>query len=255
MAKTGAAIGIIVIVIAVLAAAYFMYGNSATHAKAPTTVATTASTTMASTTVSATPIPVMTKFSSSTIMINSNKSSTVMVTAPDKVNITVIIPAGTYAMVGNNMLQSFNFTLATFNIMNLSSPSGYSNQTPAYGFAFEVNGSIDPSISFVNATKAPVHLTTITHYPSTWYSWAYVGGTFNESTSTYTGGKYIAENAWTYNSTTGTMTNTQFYKPIMWVFTVGPAQATAPAPSTNTSVRATTVAPTTTVGGGGYNYP
>ncbi len=253
MAKAGIVIGIIIVAVIAIAAAYYIYGSSASHAKAPTTVATTASTTAASTTINAMPVPVMTKFSSSTIMINPNKSSTVMVTAPDGVNITVMIPAGTYAMVGNNMLQSFNFTLATFNIMNLSSPSGYSNQTPAYGFAFEVNGSISPSISFVNATKAPVHLTTITHYPSTWYSWAYVGGTFNESAGTYTGGKYIAENAWTYNSITGTMTNTQFYKPIMWVFTVGPAQATAPAPSANTSAAASTTQPTTTVGG--YSYP
>ena len=253
MAKTEFIIGAIIVAIIVLAAAYYIYGSSASHAKAPTTVATTASTTAASTTINAVPAPVMKKFSSRTIMINSNRSSNVMVTAPDGVNITVMIPTGTYAMVGNNMLQSFNFTLATFNIMNLSSPSGYSNQTPAYGFAFEVNGNISPSISFVNATKAPVHLTTITHYPSTWYSWAYVGGTFNESAGTYTGGKYIAENAWTYNSTAGTMTNTQFYKPIMWVFTVGPAQTTATAPSANTSAAASTTQPTTTVWG--YSYP
>jgi hypothetical protein len=256
VAKTGIAIGIIIIVVIVIAAVYYV----ATSYKAPTTTtpmvtAATAPTTVAaaSTTVAAT--PKMSTFSKKSETANASKASSVSVTAPDGVNITVTIPAGTYVSINNKSVSAYNFTLATFNIANVGSPPGYPNQTPAYGFAFEVNGQISPSITFVNSTGAPVHLTTLTHYPSTWGSWAFLGGTFNASTGAYTGGSYAIQNAWAYNATSGTMTNTQFYKPVMWIFTIGPSHLAPAAPSTTVAQPSSTTAPTTAGGYGGYGYP
>ena len=210
MANTGIAIGIIVIAIILIGAAYYLSRQATVPASTISTVGTTAATTAvttAATTALPSAVPRLTRFSSTSVTANATKQTTATVTAPDGVNISVTIPAGTYALVDNSTLRAYNFTIATFNIANVGSPPGYTNQTPAYGFAFEVNGDINPAISFVNVTKAPVHLTTVTHYPSTWYSWAYVGGVFNTSTGTYTGGNYLIENAWSYNATSVTMTN------------------------------------------------
>ncbi len=251
MVKTGIAIGIIVIAIIIIGAAYY-----AVTYKAPQT---TVSTTVAAVTTPATNVstaPSLSTFSKSTVTVTPTKSKSVSVTAPDGVNITAFIPIGTYALINNKTIGTYNFTLATFNINHgsIGSPSGYPNQTPAYGFAFEVNGQITANITFVNSTKSPVHLTTMTHYPTTWTSWAFLGGTFNSSTGTYTGGSYAIQNTWSYNASSGAMTNTQFYKPLMWIFTIGPAPA---APSSTTAPAASnTVKSTTTSGGyGGYGYP
>ena len=255
MPKTGIAIGVIVIIVILVAVVYYLSRPSVTSATTSSTPATTSIvTTEAVTTAPHAAIPTLTKFSSSSVYVNASRKANVTVTAPDGVNITVNLPAGTYAMAGNSLLRGYNFTLATFTITNMSSPPGYKNQTPAYGFAFEVNGEINPEISFVNSTKAPVHLTTVTHYPSTWYSWAYVGGSFNASTGIYTGGNYLVENIWSYNATNGSMTNKQFYKPIMWIFTIGPLQSTTTikATTTNAYTASTTQSTTTTSGYGGY---
>ena len=253
MPKAGTAIGVIVIIVILIAIAYYLSRPPIPSATTASTSATTSMvTTAAVAAIHQSAIPTLTKFSSSSVSVNASRKATATVTAPGGVNITVSLPAGTYAMVNNNTLQSYNFTLATFTIANMTSPAGYTNQTPAYGFAFEVNGEINPAISFVNATRAPVHLTTVTHYPSTWRSWAYVGGIFNSSTGTYIGGNYLVENAWSYNATTGTMTNTQFYKPIVWIFTIGPAQATTTAVATTVNAPKTSIAPTTA---SGYSYP
>ncbi len=254
MAKTGLAIGAIVVVIIIIAAVYYV----ATSYKAPTTT-TTATAATAPTTVTAAPTtvaatPMMSTFSKKSETANASKASSVSVTAPDGVNITAIIPAGTYVSINNKSVSAYNFTLATFNITNVSSPPGYPNQTPAYGFAFEVNGQISPSITFVNSTGAPVRLTTVAHYPNTWGSWTFLGGAFNASTGAYTGGSYAFQDTWTYNATSGTMTNTQFYKPVMWIFTIGPAHQ-SPASSTTTAQQASTTVSTTAGGYGGYGYP
>jgi hypothetical protein len=254
MANVGIIIGIIVIAVVIGFAYYISLPPTLPTTSVPTNTITVSTTIV--TTAYHNSVPILTKFSSKSVDVNSSSPANVTVTAPDRVNITVMIPSGTYALVSNNLLQTYNFTIATFTIMNVSSPTGYKNQTPAYGFAFEVNGSINPAISFVNANKAPMHLTTVTHYPSTWYSWAYVGGTFNTSTGTYAGGNYLIKNTWTYNTTKGTMTNTQFYKSIMWIFTIGPAQAvttTTVATTVNASTVATSTLPTTTASG--YGYP
>lgn len=260
MAKAGIAIGVIIIVIIIIGAAYY----ASTAYKAPkttisTTVAPAPTTVAASTTTAATTAPtaVLSTFSSKSATINASKATTVTVTAQDGVNITVMIPAGTYALINNQTVSIYNFTLATFGLKNVGNPVGYPNQTPAYGFAFEVNHQITPSISFVNSAKAPVPLTTIAHYPNTWGSWIFLGGVFNASTGVYTGGSYTVQNIWIYNTTSSTMTNTQFYKPVMWIFTIGPAHG-APPPSPITTAPASpssTTVPATTTSGGYGGYP
>ncbi|MCL5428073.1 MAG: hypothetical protein M1321_02725 [Candidatus Marsarchaeota archaeon] len=254
MEKIGVAIGSIVIVIIVVAGAAYYISRTSASTATMSTATSTITAAVATTTAVTTPhavaaVPVMRRTGSRSVEVNASRPANATVIAPDGVNITVSIPAGTYALVGNSLLGGYNFTIATFSIENVSSPPGKQSQTPAYGFAFEVNGEISPGISFVNSTKAPVHLTTVTHYPSTWYSWAYVGGAFNSSTGTYTGGNYLVENEWSY-AANGTMTNTQFYKPIMWIFTIGPAQQNAAVTTTANASPTTTAVPDTTTSWG-----
>lgn len=244
----------IIIVIVVAGAAYYI----ATLPPATTTSTTVATTVAPTTTVSSSgTLAVLSAYSSKSALVNASKGAILTVTAEDGVNITVTIPPGTFVLVSNQTLPVYNFTLATFALKsNIGSPAGYSNQTPAYGFAFEVNGQITPNISFVNSSKVAVPLTTVTHYPSTWGSWIFLGGTFNASTGTYTGGKYVAQNTWEYNATSGTMTNTQFFKPVLWIFTIGPARtstvsSTTTAAQTSASSSSTSTATTTTSGGYG----
>ena len=256
MAKTGAAIGVIIVIIIVIAAAYYLSTRSYKAPATITTVVSTVQATVVPVTTTANATPTLTTFHTKSASINASNGGTVTVTAQDGVNITTVIPAGTYVLISNQTVSTYNFTLATFTLANVGSPPGYPNQTPAYGFAFEVNGQITPSITFVNSAKAPVYLTTVTHYPNTWGSWIFLGGKFNSSTGTYTGGSYAVQNTWSYNTSSGTMTNTQFYKPVMWVLTIGPSH-TAPASSSTTVAQSpTTIKPTTTTGGyGGYGYP
>ena len=253
MSNMGIAIGIIVGILIVIGVAYYLYKAPTATATTGYTTPTTAATNTTNTTANkatnaiaastqANAVPIMEVFSSNSVTVNANAPANATVVAPDGVGITVMIPAGTYALVNNSIIKSYKFTIATFKLTNVSSPAGHQNQTPAYGFAFEVNNAIDPTISFVNSTRAPVHLTTVTHYPSTWHSWAYVGGAFNSSTGKYTGGNYLIENAWTYNAVSGTMTNEQFYKPIMWVFTISTVQnATTTVPANATEKTTTTI--------------
>ncbi len=269
MTRTLEITGIIVLIIVIAAIAYFAFIYESTLRTQPSQTApqTTQSVAPANTTLPQTSnITEFTPFSRKEINISSKEGANLSVTAPDGVNITVHIPVGTFALINNVTHSNYTFTLATFNIKNLGNPAGYANQSPAYGFAFEVDGQITPTIDFTNSTKAPMPLTTTAKYPDTWGSWAFLGGEFNLSSGIYSGGNYVLQNSWSYNSISGIMTNTQFYKPIMWVFTIGPAhqtvvtivnKTTTSTESSNT-VNATATNTmshnTTTTASGGYNY-
>lgn len=243
--------GIIVAIIVIIGITYILSTQQPATSTTVTTSASTSSTTapVTSTISKLAPVPVMKVYQSKTIHITGAAGGTVSVKGPDGVNTTATLGSGTYAKINNVSVADYNFTLATFNITNVSAVNG---QTPAYGFAFEVNGQITPSISFVNATGASVHATTVAHYPSVWTSWAWIGGTFKNGT--YVGGNYLVQNTWSYNASAGTMTNTQFLKPIMWIYTIG-TKSFATTTSTTTAASTTmnsTTSSTTTAGYGGY---
>jgi len=182
--------------------------------------------------------PSFAMYSINTISVNATKGGSSTVKAPDGVSITAVIPAGTYVKIGNTMLSSYNFSLSTFTTANVTAPASNSTYAVAYGFAFEVNGHITTNYTFVNSSGASRPLTTYAAYPPAWTSWAWIGGTLNGTS--YTGGSYAIPNKWTYNATTGLLTNTQFIKPVMWVFLI------APAPTPTTTAASTTVAPAPT---------
>jgi len=192
--------------------------------------------------------PEMKLYSSNTITFNSvNGTRNVSVVAPDGVTILATIANGTYAQINSTMSKSFNFTLATFTLtQGITSPPNESNEIPAYAYAFEVNGKISPSISFVNSSGKPMPVITNAKYPPSWGSWTFLGGTFNGTE--YVGGAYAFHDTWSYNSTTGLITNTQFYKPVMWVFTITQNKTTASttAPTTQPTTLPTTTVPVTT---------
>lgn len=186
-------------------------------------------------------VPSFTLYSINTISVNATRGGTTTVKAPDGVNITAVIPAGTYAKIGNSLLASYNFSISTFTTANVTAPSSNSTYAVAYGFAFEVNSRITTNYTFVNSSGANRPLTTYAKYPSTWTSWAWLNGAFNGTS--YTGGAYAVQNKWSYNGTTGTLTNTQFIKPVMWVFLIAPPPPTTTAASTSVVPSPTTTAP------------
>jgi len=131
-------------------------------------------------------------------------------------NMKVVVPPGTYAEFSNGtMLSTYNFSLvlmADYNIPPPPYPSGY---VPIYTFAYEVNGLITPTITFVNVNGKPqgIPVYIYTAPGNNWTSWTWLGGTFNGTV--YIGGKYAFMDHWTYFSN-GTMV-TAFIKPVPWV--------------------------------------
>ncbi len=196
-------------------------------------------------TTSTTTIPqapaVFTLFNASTSSINATEGGFLSVKSFDGVAVNVTIPADTFANVSGTLLSKYNFTLAIFTVSNLALPPNESNYNMAYGFAYEVNGKITPAISFVNRLGKNQPVITTAAYPPTWGSWTYFGGSLSANGTTYTGGAYKFKDAWTYNATAKTISNDQFFKPVMWVFTFAPAANV----SSTTVPSTTTTAPTT----------
>jgi hypothetical protein len=158
--------------------------------------------------------PKMTLYGETSALSKSSIVTNISLTNQNGVTLHVSIPVGTYAEIDNKTYSQFNFTLATFNLTNVTAPNP--SQVAEYGFAYEVNNQISQDIEFTNSTGSPKALTTKIGYPAYWTSWAWLGGSFNGSA--YIGGDYVAQNTWT--SSGGTLTNTQFSRPIMWVFTI-----------------------------------
>ena len=208
------------------------------------------------TTVPPTVVPAFTLYNSTTKTVNATKGAKFSIMAIDGKRINVTIPAGTYVEMNNKTLSSYNFTLALYDISNLSAPSTASKDIVAYGFAYLVNGLISPNISFVNATGADMPLITTAQYNSSWTSWTLLGG--KQVNTSYVGGSYKFADVWTYNSTKNEIVNTQFFKPVMWVFMIKPSNVTVTttAPTTVPTTRPTTIpttAPyTSTSSTGGY---
>jgi len=192
------------------------------------------------TTVPPTVVPTFTLYNSTTKTVNATKGANFSIMAMDGKLINVTIPAGTYVEMNNKTLSSYNFTLALYDISNLSAPSTASKDIVTYGFAYLVNGLISPAISFVNATGADMPLITTAQYNSSWTSWTFLGG--KQVNTSYIGGSYKFADVWTYNSTAEDIVNTQFFKPVMWVFMIKPSNVT----TTSTAPTTVSTIPTTT---------
>ena len=130
-------------------------------------------------------------------------------------NIRVVVKPGTYAELANGkMLSTYNFSLVILADYDIPPPY-QSDYVPIYTFAFEVNGQITPTITFVNASGKPQGILTYVYTAPgvNWTSWTWLGGMFNGTI--YVGGKYAFADHWTYFSN-GTMMTT-FIKPVPWV--------------------------------------
>lgn len=123
---------------------------------------------------------------------------------------------------------------------NVTSPPNISNYRPGGAYAFEVNGLITPSIEFVNSSGKPypVISTVKANYSTT--TWTFLGGTFNGTA--YKGGKYAFADVWNHTNAT-TMVNTQFFKPVVWVFE---SNVSASIPATTSTIPTTTNTTATT---------
>lgn len=152
----------------------------------------------------------------------------------------VEIRPGTYALVDNVLESQYNFSVVFFNVpTSLSVPQNMSGYTPTGAYAFAVNGLITPTISFVNASRAPDPIITVLRLPnsSATTTWTYLGGNYNGTA--YVGGKYTFADKWEYTNST-TLVNNEFYKPVVWVFLTKTAAlaaptTTSPQPSNTTS--------------------
>jgi len=134
-------------------------------------------------------------------------------------NIKVTIPSGIVAETPSGNLTTFNLSLCLFSVDGVSSPPGENNLNPLYAFAFAVNGQITPEITFIDTTNGlKMNLTTIVQAPNTWTTWTWFGGSFNGIN--YTGGSYKFSDNWIYGE--NIMVNTQFVKPVLWIFQGSP---------------------------------
>lgn len=207
--------------------------NTTTTANTTTTVNTTSRNT--TTTISnLTIFPVVQKGS---IIINASRGANISLGNGNGVEIR----PGTYALVDNVLESQYNFSVVFFNVpTSLSVPQNMSGYTPTGAYAFAVNGLITPTISFVNASRAPDPIITVLRLPnsSATTTWTYLGGNYNGTA--YVGGKYALANKWEYTNST-TLVNNEFYKPVVWVFLTKTAAlaaptTTSPQPSNTTSV-------------------
>ena len=146
------------------------------------------------------------------------------------------IRPGTYALINGSMVSSYNFSLALFASSNVTSPPNESSYVPGGAYAFEVNNQVTPSIEFVNSSGKPYAVISTVAANKSTTTWTFLGGTFNGTA--YKGGKYAFADVWNHVNSTA-MVNTQFVKPVMWVFETN---TSVPASST-TSI--TTTAPST----------
>ena len=184
----------------------------------------------------------LTLYSYNTLKVNTATGGTVNVKAPDGSEIEAVISPGTYAELQNEtkLLSEYNFTIATFKLSS-GFPAPNSTMFPLYGLAFEVDGEINSSISFVNSTGGEMPIATIAPYPETWTTWALLGGSFNGTT--YGGGNYTSENKWVYNASSGTITNTQFAKPVIWIFQIRKQNTNATAAENTSKAKPVIVQP------------
>ena len=222
--------------------AYAQYGYGSGYGGYSTSNTTSPSTsfnTSSTSTVSTVPVATFQVISENNIAVNAITGGIVSVPGIEEV-----IAPGTYALIGNNTVGAYNFSLILFNTKNVPSPNNNGTLTPSGAFAYAINGQITTAITLVNATKSPKAVTTyVTGNASTSTTWTFLGGTFNGTS--YTGGKYAFADIWKQKNST-TMVNTQFIKPVMWVFEAvkAPASSTAqPAPATTAPSNSTATAP------------
>ncbi|MCG3108716.1 hypothetical protein L3N51_01001 [Metallosphaera sp. J1] len=148
--------------------------------------------------------------------------------------VMTIVKPGTYALLPNgNMSSLYNFSLILLSTQAVLPPApDYNNLTPTYAFAFAINGQISPAYSLVNSTKGPDPAITVVYAPNTWTSWTWFGGKFNGTT--YVGGSYKFADHWIYGN--GVMVNTQFFKPVIWIFEAGETPQGPVAPQSSVQV-------------------
>ncbi|MGC8537440.1 MAG: hypothetical protein ACP5MZ_00445 [Candidatus Micrarchaeia archaeon] len=190
------------------------------------------------TTVPAVGVPAFNLINKSTRQINASVGGNVSIGSL----LSARIRPGTYVLINGSRVSSYNFSLVLFSSSNVTSPPNESSYVPGGAYAFEVNNQITPSIEFVNSSGKPyaVISTVAANYSTT--TWTFLGGAFNGTA--YKGGKYAFADVWNHVNST-TMVNTQFVKPVMWVFetnTSVPASPTKPITTTTTPSAPTTPA-------------
>jgi hypothetical protein len=194
--------------------------------------------------------PTFLLFNSTTKVVNSITGGTLHIQSPKGFNMSLTISPGTYANVSNTIYSSYNVTLSTFRTMNIPAPSNATNDIAKSAFLFQINGKIIQSVAFVNSTGAPKPVTFSVNHGANWTSWSYLNETVNGTG--YVGGSYGKQNKWTYNTTSGIMSDVSLQKAQMHVYELMPGAAanyitvTTTSVASTTSVKPTTV-PTTTV--------
>ena len=179
------------------------------------------------------PIPIFHLIAQKSIQVNSTKGANISLGSA----LRVVIKPGTYVFVSNSLLSTYNFSLIDFSASKSYVPSNASNYIAIGAYAFAVNGVISPNIQFVNQSKDPSPIISYVMANNSTTSWTLLGGVFNGSA--YINGTYKFPNVWSHPNNT-VMVNTQFSRPVMWVFLSKISQIII-APTTSVSASTTTI--------------
>ncbi|MEL9991698.1 MAG: hypothetical protein QXP98_06065 [Thermoproteus sp.] len=184
-----------------------------TTATYTTTVTSPPATTTVTVTASATPVaPRLEPVATASAIVDASRGATLRA-GP----IIVVIRPGTYVQWGNRTYSSYVFSLVLYSVVGLQeSPDG---AKPVYAFAFAVNGTISPAISFVDSSGRPRPAVTLAFIPPNWSSWTWLGYQ-QEPNGTLVGGRYAFKNQWLVLGG-GISANIAFFRPVPWVFTAG----------------------------------
>ncbi len=159
-----------------------------------------------------------------TVKVNSSSTTPYIVKVG---SIEVTVKPGTMVMFQNGTIsKDFYFSLVTFSLSNIPSPS--KGLTPTYAFAFMINGQIGTFATLVQNVSgkmvpyAPITIVTTSDNTT---SWTWVGGKLFAN-GTYVGGKYAFADKWIYGN--NMIANVQFVKPVIWIFETMPSTVQGP---------------------------
>ncbi|BBG24255.1 hypothetical protein IC006_1564 [Sulfuracidifex tepidarius] len=169
-------------------------------------------------------VPMFIESGIDTVTVNSSSATPYILKVG---SIEVTVRPGTMVQFQNGTVsRQFSFSLVTFSISGVSSPS--KGLTPTYAFAFMINGQIGTFATLVHnisGKMVPYAPITVVKTSDNTTSWTWIGGKLY-SNGTYVGGKYAFADKWIYGD--NMIANVQFVKPVIWVFETTNSAGQAP---------------------------
>ncbi|MEZ0249208.1 MAG: hypothetical protein ABWJ97_08020 [Thermoproteus sp.] len=128
-------------------------------------------------------------------------------------NIIAVVPPGTYLSTPNGVKAIYNFSLVYYAVQDVP---GVLGMAPLGAYAFAANGEVTAQYTFVDSSGRPAPIVTVAFFPRSVTTWTWLSGSPARQDAPLINGTYRFPNVWTYGD--GYMVNTQFVKPVPWVF-------------------------------------